>query len=329
MSEAENSTSELPAPLVSADVDLRGYEFMPLYGDRLLGSETWISASPEGKVAAVRLWWRAYAKEIPAASLPDDDKLLAEYAGYGNSRRTWAKLRTQALRGFVKCSDGRLYHEFLAPLAIEAWTIRLSQSAKARKRWNGKAAAHAAASGLDLPGIPPAHAAADAAVMQGQERKGKQPPSISPPFVLPKTIDPKVWAAFEEHRRAKRAPMTDHARWLIVGKLDEYHAKLGNDRNAVLNQAIEFGYQGVFPLKKSSTDLGVPPAAKPKEWWETDRGIEEKAKQLGIAPEETLAMLKARVFMAVGDGPWFAKLDGVVAGYIQDFSQQEQRERSA
>lgn len=247
--------SDVPEPLVPADVDLRGYEFMPLYGDRLLGSETWITASAEGKVAAVRLWWRAYAKEVPAASLPDDDKLLADYAGYGNSHRTWARLRSQALRGFVKCSDGRLYHRVLAPLAIEAWEFRQSQSAKARKRWPGTARGGAAASGPELPGLP----AAGAAAMPGQDRtergqdKTPRPPiNGEDPFLLPSSIDPKIWSAFEQHRKeAVKVPLTDLARKLTVEKLLEY-ARAGDDPNAVLKQSIELGYRGVFPLKGAS-----------------------------------------------------------------------------
>lgn len=111
-------------PLVSADVDLRGYEFMPLYGDRLKKSQTWITADPAGKVAALELWWHAYAHEVPAGSLPDDDRLLADYAGFGVSVRAWLKVRPQAMRGWVMCSDGRLYHPFVAELVLEAWKGR-------------------------------------------------------------------------------------------------------------------------------------------------------------------------------------------------------------
>lgn len=120
----------LPDPLVSPEVDLRGYEFMPFYGDRLFGSETWIAAPAEAKTAALKLWWRAYAKEVPAASLPSNDTLLAEYAGYGVSVRAWQRIKRHALRGFIECSDGRLYHPHLAVWAMEAWAKRL----KDRKR---------------------------------------------------------------------------------------------------------------------------------------------------------------------------------------------------
>jgi hypothetical protein len=114
----------LTEPLVPADVDLRGYEFMPLYGDRLFGSETWIGVSGEAKLAALRLWWRCYAKEVPASSLPDSDALLADYAGYGSQIKPWRRVKTEAMRGFVLCTDGRWYHRFIAELALEAWKGR-------------------------------------------------------------------------------------------------------------------------------------------------------------------------------------------------------------
>jgi hypothetical protein len=113
-----------PAPLVPSNVDLRGLQYMPLFGERLFGSETWIAASADGKVAALRLWWRSYAHEVPAASLPDNDQLLAEYAGYGVAVKAWKRIRAQAMRGWLLCSDGRLYHPVVAQIALESWESR-------------------------------------------------------------------------------------------------------------------------------------------------------------------------------------------------------------
>lgn len=124
--------SELPAPLVSAEVDLRGFEFMPLFGDRLFKSETWISASADAKVAALRLWWHSYGHEVPAGSLPDNDGLLSEYAGYGVMVKVWKKLKSQAMRGYVLCSDGRWYHPLVAELAIDGWKERVRNREKQR-----------------------------------------------------------------------------------------------------------------------------------------------------------------------------------------------------
>lgn len=134
--------AELPPPPVPADADLRGMDFMPLKGDRLFNSATWIEASNEGRVAALRQWWHAFAKEVPAGSLPDNDRLLAVYAGYGEAAiKAWRKIRPEAMKGWFKCSDGRLYHKFLAEIVCEAWDKRLDyrgeQDAKAerQRRW--------------------------------------------------------------------------------------------------------------------------------------------------------------------------------------------------
>lgn len=129
--------SDLPEPLTPLDCDLRGLQFMPLYGDRLFTSETWLSARAEAKVAMQQLWWRSYAHEVPAASLPDNDALLASYAGYGVAVAQWRKIKGEAMRGWVQCSDGRLYHPFVAQLALEAWEGRKRNREKQRQ-WREK-----------------------------------------------------------------------------------------------------------------------------------------------------------------------------------------------
>lgn len=126
-------STDLPPPLVEADVNLRGMEFMPLFGDRLFKSTTWIEASNEARVAALQLWWHAFGHEQPAASLPDSERLLAEYAGLGGSLRIWRRVRDMAMRGWIKCSDGRWYHAMVAELAKEAWAGRVRNREKVRK----------------------------------------------------------------------------------------------------------------------------------------------------------------------------------------------------
>lgn len=110
---------QLPAPLTPLDCDTRGLEWMPLLGDRLFSSQTWLLANFEARCAMLKLWWLSW-KQHPAASLPDDDRLLAQFAGYEMSPKGWIKIRAQAMRGWIKCSDGLLYHPLVAELAIKA-----------------------------------------------------------------------------------------------------------------------------------------------------------------------------------------------------------------
>ena len=53
--------------------------------------------------------------------------------------------------------------------------------------------------------------------------------------------------AFEEHRKKLKKPMTDYAKKLLLGKLSKL-AKTEQEQIAILNQSIENGWQGVFPL---------------------------------------------------------------------------------
>lgn len=119
-----NDAQASPAPLVPAEVDLRGMSFMPLDVARLRDSDLAIEATGDEFRAAVLLWCAAWV-QVPAASLPDSNRALAAYAGFGrHDVKGWQRVRAGALRGFVRCSDGRLYHPVVAEKALEAWAER-------------------------------------------------------------------------------------------------------------------------------------------------------------------------------------------------------------
>jgi hypothetical protein len=128
---SERTTPPLPPP----DCDLRGLPFMPLDVVRLTDSDLVALATGDEFKAAVLLWCKAWL-QVPAASLPDDDRILAHLSGAGSR---WTKLKAVALRGWVKCSDGRLYHPVIAEKAREAWSFRVRQREKSARanaaRW--------------------------------------------------------------------------------------------------------------------------------------------------------------------------------------------------
>jgi hypothetical protein len=115
--------TDLPTPLTPTDCDLRGLEYMPLLGQHLFGSEFNARADDSEWRAGVTLWWAAWC-QVPAASLPDDDIALCRFADLGRDVKVWKRLRANALHGWVKCSDGRLYHPLLAKQALIAWDKR-------------------------------------------------------------------------------------------------------------------------------------------------------------------------------------------------------------
>lgn len=159
---------EAVAPLTPPDCDLRDFAFMPLDVVRLRDSDLVAMESAEAFRAAVMLWCASW-HQLPAASLPDDDRVLANLAGYGRVVKEWQKERDGALRGWVKCSDGRLYHPVVAEKAIEAWREKAEyRIRKERRIASAKAAADARwhsdedasgmrdASDADANRIPPA-----------------------------------------------------------------------------------------------------------------------------------------------------------------------------
>lgn len=112
-------TDQLPAPLVPVDTDLQDFRFMPLDVVRLRDSRLAAQVSGEAFRCAVLLWCVSW-HQVPAGSLPDDDVVLAGYAGFGRSVKEWKKHRADALHGWVTCADGRLYHPVVCEKVLEA-----------------------------------------------------------------------------------------------------------------------------------------------------------------------------------------------------------------
>lgn len=118
--------TELPLPLTPPECDLRDYPWMPIDCTRLLTSETWMLGTDSERVAALTLWIKSWHQQ-PAGSLPDNDRMLAVLS---DNARGWGKVREHAMRGWIKCSDGRLYHPVVCEKAAEAWALKLAQRAR-------------------------------------------------------------------------------------------------------------------------------------------------------------------------------------------------------
>lgn len=125
--------SATPDPFTPADCDLQDFPFMPLQVARLRDSDLAATEDPEACWYAVLLWAAAW-HQVPAASLPDDDMVLTRLCGLGRDVRTFRRRKAGALRGFVKCSDGRLYHEVVAEQANSAWAEKLAYRERKERR---------------------------------------------------------------------------------------------------------------------------------------------------------------------------------------------------
>lgn len=121
--------SDAGDPIVPAFVDLRDFAFMPLKVLRLRDSDLATYSSGDEFKAAVLLWCAAW-HQVPAGTLPNDDKWLAKHSGVGLG---WKKIRPGALRGWTVRSDGRLHHEVLAEVAVDSWNKKVEQRLKTIK----------------------------------------------------------------------------------------------------------------------------------------------------------------------------------------------------
>jgi hypothetical protein len=129
-----------PEPFVPANTDVSNLAGFMLNVEHLLASELVATGSPEECWAALMLWCRAW-KQVPAGSLPNDDRVLASFSGTG---RRWSRVRAMALHGFELCNDGRLYHRFLCAEVLKAKKMRENYECRrdadrARlARWRGR-----------------------------------------------------------------------------------------------------------------------------------------------------------------------------------------------
>lgn len=125
------SENKAPRPPVPPRLDVRAYPRMPLDVVKLKNSDLWAIATPEEFRAAFALWMAAW-HQVPAGSLPNDERLLAHMS---EARADWKNVRNVALHKFELCSDGRLYHQTVCE------TAALTEAAVEKYRRAGKASA--------------------------------------------------------------------------------------------------------------------------------------------------------------------------------------------
>lgn len=228
----------MTAPLTPADCDLRDFPRMMVDVPRLMNSgfNSAASRNPIAWMVGHKLWYRAW-HQVPAGSLPDDDDELCHLSELGFDVKTWRKVKEIALRNWILCDDGRLYHPTLAEVALEAWIEKLLQRLSSGAG-NAKRYGHAF----------------DAAPLNA---------AIEASAELLHNLNPRSRAADKLKRRQSRPPPND----LPPG---ENKAPTGSDVGTP-PASLETG-TGKGNLEERSTDLFVvpatpaPPAKLPPAW---------------------------------------------------------------
>jgi hypothetical protein len=131
-----NGISVSPVP---ADCSMTGLPYMPLYLDRLQRSKSWARARRNPALAfyMINLWAAAW-RGTPAGSLEDDDDILCTAAMCDPLQ--WNAVRADLMRGWLRCSDGRVYNPTICDVAAGVWETRVEMRASLARARQAKAA---------------------------------------------------------------------------------------------------------------------------------------------------------------------------------------------
>lgn len=126
------------APLIPADVTIPRLPWVPVYADRLWESDFFAVATDAEFKAAFCLWLKSWNQK-PPGSLPTDDRQLCRLAELNGNLAKWHKVKRIALRHWIECDDGRLYHPVVSELVLDAAAKldrnRSRTSAATANRW--------------------------------------------------------------------------------------------------------------------------------------------------------------------------------------------------
>jgi hypothetical protein len=120
------NTQEPPYP---ADTQANGYH--PMINWQIIKvSKTWLLARPEIRPWLLMLWLESW-NQIPAGSYPDDDEYIAAILGI--DQEYFNGHRKTIMRGWVRYSDGRLYHPYITEQVLEMLENRRSSALRQRR----------------------------------------------------------------------------------------------------------------------------------------------------------------------------------------------------
>lgn len=178
-------------PIIS--VDLRDAPYLPIDVQALTTTRAWLLARSNPAIAFALVNLMLCARhEVPAGSIPDDDKLLPLMAGV--NARAWKAIRDNVLAEFDLCSDGRFYHQAVvkqveAEAAAHEKKLQRSEtySRNGRKSGESRAARSAAQAAIASAAAP---AAVTAHLEPAKQATAAKPAADKASVVLP-AADPR------------------------------------------------------------------------------------------------------------------------------------------
>ena len=235
----------LPDPPISPDVDLRKFSWIKIDIDALFNSDFDKTHDDSGWRFGVTLWCRSW-HQVPAGSLPDDDRAICQMAGLGRDLATWERHKSVALHGFVKCSDGRLYHPKICEMALEAAaTLKRREADRERKR--AKARGENSAPPTKEAAVPSKHGPAAEVRKLFFDLRMKLWPNAAPPQSAWMTADAVI------SRYMSDGATADQLKSIIRSKLERMAA---SDPSDVPNSLKIIQYDVKNLLRGKSNDKG-------------------------------------------------------------------------
>ncbi|WGM47672.1 hypothetical protein KOAAANKH_02554 [Brevundimonas sp. NIBR10] len=264
-------------PLTPPDCDLTDFASMFFDVRRLLTSETWIEAAETPRLGHVlmSLWMESWHQR-PAASLPDNDAVLARLAMC--DLKTWRRLRNAALAGWVLCDDGRLYHPVVAEKALEAWERKVSYRGRTASARAAKQAKKTSPTGYVTDDVTGSVTVAETGPLTGLKGRGRgRIDSVSNETGADAPIDPNK-RAWDDARAVLtgQGGMAKGQAASLFGKLLKDHGLEAKDMLPSLAKCIENQTQDPAAyLTKAASALsdrrsGGAPAPRPADEPESD-----------------------------------------------------------
>jgi hypothetical protein len=275
----------LPIALTPAGSDLRDFPYMPLDVARFRDSGFAARTNGDEFQAGVLLICAAW-HQLPAGSLPDDDAELSALAGFGRVISAWKKVRAGALRGWIKCADGRLYHPVVAEKANHAWEEKLLHRWKNecdRLRKENAARAKKGLPILTLPSRPDAAPKARRLAGRLAEAGSEQLDGATPSVGIPPEPSPQAYGIPTEDVTSSDGIPIALAK-ASTGPPQEVAASTSDfQRKSLLKREGEGEGEGEGEEKESerkSSSSGTKPAARDRKRDDDDlrRKLKEAAK---------------------------------------------------
>ena len=226
--------------------------------ERLMASELVALSSHEVIAAALLLWCRAW-KQMPAASLPDDERVIAAFAKLPLAR--FRKLAKQIMRGFIKCSDGRWYHSILAESARSAFERkqafrhkRETEAERLRKWRESKRETHIETR-TETRFVPEGEGEGEGEGEVLNTKAESTPAQLAAParfdpakLPMPDGVKIERWGEWIAYRRKRKLTTTEPTMRKQLEFLTKCQTR-GQPPDDVIEASIANGWQGLFELK--------------------------------------------------------------------------------